>query len=106
MKLNWKLTDPEVDVGRGSFRRAEHASFPLSKDYHLELYKECCIYEDIWSGYVNFIEDLEHGPIVIRIESFPPRGYAGGYMKRDLERRMKKTIKRVKKNFFKNSFTE
>lgn len=107
MKLNWKPAEPEVGIGRsGSFRIAERAELPLSGNYHLEFYREGRVYEDVWTGHVNIVEELEHGPIVVLIESFPPRGYVGGYMKWDLERRLKKTAKRVKKNFFKNSFTE
>ena len=95
MKLNWKTSY------RGSVIVKE-CWIPLDEKFQIYLFRRNQVYKDCWQGYIEFHSKNSRE----LIEDFPPSGFVGGYPEKEIIRMMKSSLRKIFKNFHKNSFTK
>lgn len=95
MKLNWETTYQGTVI-------VKECWIPLDENFKIYLFRRSEIYRNHWRGYIEF-----HSKTTRRfIEDFPPSGFVGGYPEKELIRLMKSSLRKILKNFHKNSFTK
>lgn len=95
MKLNWETTYKETAI-------VKECRIHLDEKFQVYFFRKSQIYDDSWQGYIDFQSENTRR----NIETFPPPDFVGGYPERTIVRMMKSSLRKILKNFHKNSFTK